>query len=134
LILKPLEMKKIIFTLVIALMTGLGFAQKGSKIDFEAKDNTIDYGTITKNDSGIRTFEFTNTGDAPLIITSIQSTSGCTVVSKPTAPVLPGKSGKIEIKYTVVPGPIRKTITVEYNALNPEDCRVALKIKGDVSN
>jgi hypothetical protein len=134
LILKPLEMKKIIFTLVIALMTSLGFAQKGSKIDFEAKDNTIDYGTITKNDSGIRTFEFTNTGDAPLIITSIQSTSGCTVVSKPTTPILPGKSGKIEIKYTVVPGPIRKTITVEYNALNPEDCRVALKIKGDVSN
>jgi Protein of unknown function (DUF1573) len=134
LILKPFEMKKIIFTLVIALMSSLGFAQKGSKIDFEAKDNTIDYGTITKNDSGIRTFEFTNTGDAPLIITSIQSTAGCTVVSKPTAPVLPGKSGSIDIKYNLAPGPIRKTITVEYNALNPEDCRVALKIKGEVTN
>ena len=30
------------------------------------------------------------------------------------------------------PGPIRKTITVESNAINVEDGRVALKIKGEV--
>ena len=34
--------------------------------------------------------------------------------------------------YPVVTGPIRKTITVESNAVNVEDGRVVLKIKGEV--
>ena len=32
----------------------------------------------------------------------------------------------------MTPGPIRKTITVETNAVNQENGRVALKIKGEV--
>jgi Protein of unknown function (DUF1573) len=129
-----MKMKKIISTLVVALICNFCLAQIGPKIKFEAKDNTIDFGTISKSDSGIRSFEFTNTGDAPLIITSIQTTSGCAVAYKPSAPILPGKNGKIDIKYNMAQGPIRKTITVEYNALDLENCRVALKIKGEVSN
>ena len=113
-------------------MTGaIGFSQ--AKIEFKAKDNTIDYGTVTKeSDSGVRTFEFTNTGDAPLIITNVQSTCGCTVPTKPTEPIMPGKTGKIDVKYNMNPGPIRKTITVESNATNVEAGRIALKIKGEV--
>ncbi len=45
---------------------------------------------------------------------------------------MPGKTGKIDIKYSMIPGPIRKTITVESNAVNYEDGRIALKIKGEV--
>jgi hypothetical protein len=93
----------------------------------------VDYGKVTKaNDSGIRVFEFTNTGDAPLIITNVLSTCGCTVPTKPNAPILPGKKGKIEVKYNMASGPIRKTITVESNATNYEGGRIALKIKGEV--
>lgn len=106
---------------------------QGAKIEFYAKDNTLDYGTVYKDeDSGLRTFEFKNTGDAPLIITNVQSTCGCTVPSKPTEPIMPGKTGKIDVKYNMSPGPIRKTITVETNATNVEGGRVALKIKGEV--
>ena len=83
-------------------------------------------------DSGIRSFEFTNTGDEPLIIKNVQSTCGCTVPSKPTEPIAPGKTGKIDVKYNMNPGPIRKTITVESNAVNVEEGRVAIKIKGEV--
>ena len=43
-----------------------------------------------------------------------------------------GKTGKIEVKYNMNPGPIRKTITVESNAVNYDEGRVALKIKGEV--
>lgn len=115
----------------------LGFqmciAQKGAKIEFTAPDNTIDYGKVSKgSDDGIRTFEFKNTGDQPLIITDVKSSCGCTVPSKPTEPVLPGKKGKIDVKYNMNPGPIRKTITVESNAVNYEGGRVALKITGEV--
>lgn len=121
--------------LIIAVL-GFAFsasAQKGAKIEFKDPDNTIDYGTVTKeNDNGIRIFEFTNTGDAPLIITNVQSTCGCTVPSKPKEPIMPGKTGQIEVKYNMNPGPIRKTITVESNAVNYEGGKVPLKIKGTV--
>lgn len=123
-------MKKIIL-FVSVLVSAVSFAQ--AKIEFKAKDNTIDYGTVTKEqDSGIRVFEFTNTGNQPLIITNVQSTCGCTVPTKPTQPIMPGKSDKIEVKYNMNPGPIRKTITVESNATNVEGGRVSLKIKGEV--
>ena len=126
-------MKKTIALLTIVLFSSFGFAQNGPKIEFKAKDNTIDYGIITKNkDNGVRSFEFTNTGDAPLIITNVLSTCGCTVPTKPNAPIMPGKTGKIEVKYSMIPGPIRKTITVESNAVNYEGGRIPLKIKGEV--
>jgi hypothetical protein len=126
-------MKNITTLTAIVIFSSMGLAQTGAKIDFKAKDNTIDYGTITKKgDSGVRSFEFTNTGDAPLIISNVLSTCGCTIPSYSTEPIMPGKSGKIEIKYNLAPGPIRKTITVESNAVNYESGRVPLKIKGEV--
>lgn len=123
-------MKKII--VFVAVLSGfMAFSQ--AKIEFKAKDNTIDYGTVSKDsDDGVRSFEFTNTGNEPLIITNVQSTCGCTVPTRPTEPIAPGKTGKIDVKYNMNPGPIRKTITVESNASNTEGGRVALKIKGEV--
>lgn len=125
-------MKKI--TLFSLLMMGIsGFAQSGAKIEFKDKDNTIDYGTVSKDaDNGLRTFEFKNIGDAPLIISDVRSTCGCTVPSFSKEPVLPGKTGEINVKYNMNPGVIRKTITVESNAVNYPEGKVALKIKGEV--
>jgi len=126
-------MKNIITLIAIVFSVCTGFAQSGAKIDFAARENTIDYGKISKgNDNGIRVFEFTNTGNATLYITSVQSTANCTILSKSQDSILPGKSGKIQVKYNMVAGPIRKTITVESNAVNYEGGRVALKIKGEV--
>ena len=125
-------MKKLILAFAIIGFTMTAAAQ-GAKIEFVSKDNTVDFGSVYKEeDSGIRTFEFKNTGDAPLIITNVQSTCGCTVPSKPTEPIKPGKTGKIDVKYNMNPGPIRKTITVESNAVNVDEGRVAIKIKGEV--
>lgn len=125
-------MKRVVFTIALIIGSSLAFAQ-GAKIEFLAKDNTIDYGRLEKGtDNGIRVFEFKNTGDAPLIILNVQSTCGCTVPTKPKEPIMPGKIGQIEVKYNMGVGPIRKTITVESNALNYEEGRIPLKIKGEV--
>jgi len=117
-------MKQLITILFIGLISfGLN-AQ--AKIEFKA--DTIDYGTIEKGADGVRVFEFTNTGDAPLIISDVKSSCGCTVPSKPKEPIMPGDSGEIKVKYdTNRVNPIRKTITVMSNADTPT---VALKIKG----
>jgi len=126
-------MKKIVTLIVAVLFSSIGFAQHGAKIDFKTENNTIDFGTITKGkDNGVRVFEFTNTGDAPLVIFAIQSTANVTIISKPKDSILPGKTAQIEVKYNMVPGPIRKIITVESNAVNYDDGRVPLKIKGEV--
>lgn len=126
-------MKNLIVIIATVFFSITTYSQSGPKIQFSAPDNTIDYGKVNKNsDNGIRTFEFKNTGDAPLQIINILSTKECSILSKPTSAIQPGQNGKIEVKYNMTPGPIRKTITVETNAVNQENGRVALKIKGEV--
>lgn len=122
-------MKKLMTLLFVGLISLTVNAQeKVAKIEF--KETTIDYGTIEKGANGLRTFEFTNTGDAPLIISKVSSSCGCTVPKKPEKPIMPGKKGEIEVKYdTNRVMPIRKTITVLSNADTPT---VSLKIKGNV--
>lgn len=118
--------------LVAILFIGLiGFSvsaqEKVAKIEF--KTDVIDYGTIEKGADGVRIFEFTNTGDAPLIIIKVKSSCGCTVPSWPKEPIMSGETGIIEVKYdTNRVMPIRKTITVSTNAANSPT--IALKIKG----
>lgn len=122
-------MKNLVAILLVSFLSfGMYAQEKKAKIEF--KTETIDYGTVEKGADGVRVFEFTNTGDAPLIISDVKSTCGCTVPKKPDGPIMPGKSGEISVKYdTNRVNPIRKTITVTSNADRPT---VALKIKGEV--
>ena len=121
-------MKKLI---VVALISLIGYTSSAqAKISF--KNETVDYGKIVKGSDGVRVFEFTDTGDAELVVTNVKSSCGCTVPKKPEGPIAPGASGSIEVKYdTNRVGPIRKTVTVYSNADEPIK---ALKIKGEVLN
>jgi len=115
---------------LIALVALIGFAAQAQQAKISFKEDTIDYGNIAKGSDGLRIFEFTNTGDAPLIISDVKSSCGCTVPKKPNGPIAPGASSTIEVKYdTNRVGPIRKTVTVYSNASEP---MLALKIKGEV--
>ena len=117
--------------IIVALISLIGYTSSAqAKISF--KNETVDYGKIIKGSDGIRVFEFTNTGDAELVVTNVKSSCGCTVPKKPEGPIAPGASGSIEVKYdTNRVGPIRKTVTVYSNADEPIK---ALKIKGEVLN
>lgn len=124
-------MKKLI-AIAIFVFAGLATAQAQKTAKMEFKSETIDYGEIKKGSDGVRVFEFTNTGTAPLVIEDVKSSCGCTVPKKPEEPVMPGETGKIEVKYdTKRVGPIRKTVTVYSNAEEPVK---ALKIKGTVTD
>ncbi len=126
---KTCIMKKLITILLVSFVGFNTMAQdKVAKIEFE--DTTIDYGTIEKGADGVRVFKFKNTGNAPLIVSDVKSSCGCTIPKKPKDPIMPGESGEIEVKYdTKRVAPIRKTVTVISNADTPT---VALKIKGNV--
>jgi len=103
--------------------------EKKPEISFEK--TVIDYGTVNKGDNGVREFVFKNSGNAPLIISNVKSTCGCTIPKKPEKPILPGESEKIQVKYdTKRVGFIRKSITVTSNAASSPT--TILKIKGQV--
>lgn len=120
-------MKQLITILFVGLLSlSMNAQEKIAKIEFES--DTIDYGTIEKGSDGVRVFKFKNTGNAPLIISRVKSSCGCTVPKKPEGPIMPGMTGEISVKYdTNRVMPIRKTITVTSNAETPT---IALKIKG----
>ena len=121
---------KNILALFIALfsLTLVHSQEKKPEISFEK--TVIDYGTVNKGDNGVREFVFRNSGNAPLIISNVKSTCGCTIPKKPEKPILPGESDKIQVKYdTKRVGFIRKSISVTSNASNPN---VILKITGQV--
>ncbi len=124
-----MTMKNLAIVLFISLMTlGVQAQEKVAKIQFTS--DTVDYGEIEKGSDGVRVFEFKNTGTAPLIISKVSSSCGCTIPKKPEGPIMPGESGEIQVKYdTNRPGPIRKAITVLSNADTPT---TILKIKGTV--
>jgi hypothetical protein len=105
------------------------FDMKVAVIKF--KTEVVDYGTITQNSDGTRLFSFTNTGDAPLLITNVKTSCGCTVPSYSKAAILPGETGELNIKYdTKRLGAFTKTVTVTSNS---EGGNKILKIKGHIS-
>lgn len=124
-------MRKIVLLFFVGLLSyGVSAQEKMAKIEF--KTETLDYGDIAKGSDGVRVFEFTNTGTAPLVISKVSSSCGCTIPKKPEAPIMPGDSGEIQVKYdTNRVGPIRKAITVISNADTPTKI---LKIKGTVKD
>lgn len=100
----------------------------GAEMTFDSE--VVDYGTIAQNADGLRTFTFTNTGNAPLIISNAKGSCGCTVPTWPKQPINPGEKAEIKVKYaTNRPGPINKSITVTSNATTPTK---VLRIKGNV--
>lgn len=120
-------MKKLVLILFVGLVS---FATQAQTAEISFEEDTIDYGEIEKGSDGVRSFKFTNTGDAPLVIEDIKSTCGCTIPKKPSGPIAPGASDVIEVKYdTNRVGPIRRSISVFSNAQEPI---VTLKIKGTV--
>jgi len=124
-------MKKLGLFAIMFAIGAVSYAQKGPQIEF--KTETIDYGKVKKSeDNGIRVFEFTNIGDEPLVINEAKSSCGCTVPEKPKEPIMPGKTGEIQVKYNMNPGMINKAVTVESNAVNKDNGRIILRISGEV--
>ncbi|SDQ56988.1 DUF1573 domain-containing protein [Flagellimonas zhangzhouensis] len=75
-----------------------------------------DFGTIQRGTPQEYSFAFTNTGNAPLIITDAKSSCGCTVPNPPKEPIAPGETGELLVKFNGSgQNQVTKTITVTAN-------------------
>ena len=79
-----------------------------------------DFGNIIDGQAQETVFNYTNTGDAPLVITKIESTCGCTVPQDwDKAPLLPGQSSKFTVKFNGKGiNKTSKTVTIKANTKN----------------
>lgn len=107
-------------------------AEKMPKFNFK-NGETHDFGELNEGPLAEHIFEFTNTGKEPLIIQNASASCGCTTPEWPKEPILPGKTGKITVRYTTQgrPGPFTKSIFITSNA-SKENERKELFIKGVV--
>lgn len=127
-------MKKVLFALmaVFTLATTANAQEvntdNGAKIKFEK--TTHDYGDVEFEGNGVCTFDFTNTGNAPLIISNAKGSCGCTVPDWPKEPIAPGKTATITVKYrTNRAGLINKSVTITSNAVNEPTSKLYIKGK-----
>ena len=122
-------MKKGLFTMVLAMMVSAIAAQE-PVITYERTSH--DFGKINEADGRVTTvFEFTNEGMAPLVLSNVRASCGCTTPKWTREPIEPGKKGEITVTYNPNgrPGRFQKTITVTSNATEPS---TKLTIKGEV--
>ncbi|MDX1428307.1 MAG: DUF1573 domain-containing protein [Salegentibacter mishustinae] len=99
------------------------------EITFE--ETEFDFGNIAKGTAVEHVFKFTNTGDAPLVITNAASSCGCTVPTYPkNETIAPGESGEMLVKFNGSGnGQVTKTVTVSANTENGKE---QIKIKAFV--
>ncbi|MBQ8486057.1 MAG: DUF1573 domain-containing protein [Prevotella sp.] len=109
-------MKKFLLTTMM-LMCGIVFASAQAEIKFEKL--THDFGSFSEASPVVTcTFNFTNTGDKPLVINQAVASCGCTVPDYPKDPIQPGKKGSIKVTYNGTgkfPGHFKKSITIRTN-------------------
>ena len=87
-----------------------------------------DFGDMVQGEKQEYTFKFRNTGNAPLIITNVQVTCGCTTPKGWTRdPVSPGQSSELTIAFNSIGkyGRQNKVITIVSNAVNPEGRQIS---------
>lgn len=84
-------------------------------VNFETEEH--DFGQVKQHSENDFVFTFTNTGSEPLLIENAQGSCGCTVPDYPKAPILPGQTGEIKVKYSpgTQMGKQTKTVAITSN-------------------
>ncbi len=104
-------------------------AQEGAEIkvdqpdgpDVAFEEEKHDFGDIFQGDIVKHTFKFKNSGTAPLVISNVTATCGCTIPKWPRDPVAVGDESSITVQFnsTGKMGRQNKVITIYSNGVKP---------------
>ncbi len=99
---------------------------------FEFPEMEYDFGAINEGQVVEHIFKFTNNGQAPLVISNITASCGCTSPDWSKAPVKPGDEGYVKVVFnsSAKSGAQAPTVSIQANT-NPAVTR--LRLKGTVT-
>ena len=124
-----------IIALFVCILTAMPLtaADKSNKPKIEFASRSHNFGTIPEDGGPVTAvYEFTNTGNAPLIIMSVTNGGcGCTKPQFPTHPIKPGEASQIKVTFNPEgrPGSVNRTVRVSTNV---DKKRIGLSFKGTV--
>jgi hypothetical protein len=129
-------MKKVILLAAIVMVAFAGKSQNAQAKEplavFEWVSTNHDFGKIKQGVPVTHEFKFTNKGKAPLIITNVQASCGCTSPGWTREAVPPGGEGYVKATFNAAnAGVFNKTVTVTANI---EPGFVTLSFKGEVES
>ncbi|KKO90453.1 hypothetical protein AAW12_15255 [Sphingobacterium sp. Ag1] len=103
-------------------------AQLG-KVEFE--ESAFDFGQVKEGAQVKHTFVLKNSGDAPVIISKVTASCGCTQPEFSKSPILPGGKSEIHVTFNSEGqvGKQQKIITIQSNASNG---LTTVQLKGEV--
>lgn len=111
-----LTLQRIVLAWIGFFLIPVLYAQNNPQISVE--ELTYDFGTIYEADGlASHVFQVKNTGQAPLVITRVTASCGCTQPQWSKEPIAPGKSGELKITFDPKgrPGPFYKTVSIYSN-------------------
>jgi len=125
-------MKKILILLAaVIIIVVFKSMQIDNKAEFKFDKESHDFGQIPQGTPVSAQFTFTNVGDEPLIISSIESSCDCIITKFTRGPILTGEKGIVTITYdaTMSQAGFTKAVRVKSNARTPLK---VLYVKGEV--
>ncbi len=108
----------------------------GPLTTLEFAEATFDFGEVMEGEKVNHSYEFTNTGSEPLIISNAKGSCGCTVPNWPRNPIAPGETASIDVAFDSkgkgkVGGNLQsKRVTI---TANTDPANTYLTIKGKVN-
>lgn len=122
-------MKKVVLSFLMMLFVVAAYAQEkaqvasvnGPQITFQ--ESEYKFGDLEQGEKAEHVFTFKNTGSAPLVLSDVRTTCGCTASEWPKEPVAPGKSGQIKVTFNSAGkmGAQNKVVTIVSNAVNAQE-------------
>ncbi len=81
-------------------MTGVNEAvPTGPTTAMTFKETEFNFGTVAEGEKVKHTYNFTNAGSEPLVLSNAVGSCGCTVPIWPREPIAPGASGEIVVEF-----------------------------------
>jgi hypothetical protein len=114
------------FLLLLSFFLLSSFVEEGPQIHFE--ETKHNFGFVHQGDILEYDYVFSNTGNAPLIITETKTECTCTTAEKPYVAILPGQKGKIHLRFDSKSAMDRQHRTIEVSS-NATDLPLKLVFK-----
>jgi hypothetical protein len=89
-------MRLLFAIIILALSSATGFGQLA---EFSIKSATVKLPKAKEGEQVEHVYQFTNTGSAPLVISSYKVACSCTKLELPKGPIAPGQKGELKLSF-----------------------------------